>query len=147
RTLQPNEPADYAHPTLDTQLAQGVRSLEIDVQNGPGFPVYHSIIVDQASNCPTLHACLTTVEQWSRTNPGHAPLTIFLELKQLPTNTNPSIQKVIDDFVQQNGLAPWDPAALDRLDAVVRRVFKNDLVTPDEVRGKHKTLRSAITSS
>ena len=109
--------------------------------------MYHSIIVDQASNCPTLDACLTRVEQWSRTNPGHSPVTILLELKQLPTNTNPSLQKVIDDFVQQNGLAPWDAVALDRLDAVVRRVFKKDLVTPDEVRGKHKTLRSAITSS
>ena len=147
RQLLPNEPADYEHPPLDVQLAQGIRSLEIDVQNGPGFPVYHSIIVDQASNCPTLEACLSTIERWSRANPGHAPLMIFLELKQLPTNTNPGVQKIIDDFVTQNGLAPWDMAALDRLDAVVRRVFKKDLVTPDEVRGKHKTLRSAITSS
>jgi hypothetical protein len=147
RELVPNEPADYAHPALDEQLAQGVRSLEIDVQNAPTFPVYHSIIVDQASNCPTLAACLATVERWSRANPGHAPLTIFLELKQLPTNSNPIVQKVIDDFVNQNELAPWDAAALDRLDTTVRRVFKRDLVTPDEVRGKQPTLRSAITSS
>jgi hypothetical protein len=147
RQLVPNEPADYEHPALDAQLAQGIRSLEIDVQNGPGFPVYHSIIVDQASSCPTLVACLTTIEQWSRANPGHAPLTIFLELKQLPTNSNAVVQKIIDDFVNQNGLAPWNTAALDRLDATVRQAFKRDLVTPDEVRGKHETLRSAITSS
>jgi hypothetical protein len=147
RQLQPNEPADYAHPALDVQLAQGIRSLELDVQNGPTFPVYHSIIVDQASNCATLDVCLGTVQQWSRANPGHVPLLLFLELKQLPVNSNPVLQQVIDNFANANQLTPWDAGALDRLDRVVRGVFGKDLVTPDEVRGKRSSLRAAVTQS
>src|ERR1700752_2433287 len=53
RSLQPDDASNYAHPPLEEQLASGIRSLEIDVQNGPDFPVYHSIIVDQSSNCPS----------------------------------------------------------------------------------------------
>jgi hypothetical protein len=147
RQLQPNEPADYTHPPLDVQLTQGIRSLEIDVQNGPTFPVYHSIVVDQRSNCATLEVCLDTVQQWSRANPGHVPLMVFVELKQLPVNSNPTLQQVIDNFVTTNQLTPWDAAALDRLDSVVRRVFGKDLITPDEVRGRHSTLRAAVTQS
>jgi hypothetical protein len=145
RRLQPNEPADYTHPALDVQLSQGIRSLEIDVQNGPTLPVYHSVIVDQASNCPTLEACLTTVQQWSQANPDHVPLSIFVELKELPVNQSPALQVVIDRFAAEHRLSPWDAAALDRLDTVVHGAFGKDLVTPDEVRGKHTTLRSALT--
>lgn len=147
RELQPNEPADYTHPALDAQLEQGIRSLEIDVQNGPTFPVYHSIIVDQASNCATLEVCLGTVQQWSSAHPGHVPLLLFVELKQLPVNSNPSVQQVIDNFATTNQLTPWDAAALDRLDGVVRGVFGKDLITPDEVRGKRSSLRAALTGS
>ena len=147
RQLQPNEPADYTHPTLDVQLSQGIRSLEIDVQNGPEFPVYHSIIVDQSSNCATLEVCLSTVQQWSRANPGHVPLLLFVELKQLPVNANPILQQAIDNFATTNQLVPWDAAALDRLDRVVRDVFGKDLITPDEVRGKRASLREAVTQT
>jgi hypothetical protein len=147
RTLQPGDASNYAHPPLDEQLASGIRSLEIDVQNAPDFPVYHSIIVDQSSNCPTLAACLGTIAQWSSANPGHVPITVFVELKEIPTNSNATLQQLIDNFVQQNQLAPWDAAALDRLDAVVDDSFGDQLITPDEVRGEHATLRAAITKS
>jgi hypothetical protein len=145
RTMKPEDASNYAHPPLDQQLASGIRSLEIDVQNGPDYPVYHSIILDQSSNCPTLSACLGTIAQWSSANPGHVPITVFMELKEIPTD--PKLQPVIDNFVQTNHLAPWDATSLDGLDTVVRNSFGNQLVTPDEVRGKHATLRDAITSS
>jgi Phosphoinositide phospholipase C, Ca2+-dependent len=147
RTMQADDASNYAHPPLDEQLASGIRSLEIDVQNAPDFPVYHSIIVDQLSNCPTLAACLDTIARWSASNPGHVPITVFVELKEIPTSAIPALQQGIDNFVQQNQLAPWDAGALDRLDAVVRNAFGDQLVTPDEVRGKHATLRAAIASS
>src|SRR5258708_8929320 len=56
RTMQPDDASNYAHPPLDQQLQSGIRSVEIDVQNGPDFPVYPSIIVDQSSNCATFAA-------------------------------------------------------------------------------------------
>jgi hypothetical protein len=145
RVLQPNEPADFEHVALDVQLGrQGIRSLELDAYNGPSFPVFHSIVVDDQSNCPTLDACLRTVDKWSRANPGHLTLVLFVEPKALPTNANPAIQAVIDSTASSQQLANWDAAALDRLDRTARAVFGRTLVTPDEVRGKQPTLRDAI---
>jgi hypothetical protein len=145
RALVPNEPADYEHPPLDVQLSdQGVRSLEFDAFNSPTLPVMHSIIVDDRSTCPTLDVCLRAVSSWSRANPGHVPLVLFIEPKDLPTNSNPAIQQVINEYGAQHDLANWDAAALDRLDAIVRRVFGRKLITPDEVRGKRATLQAAI---
>jgi len=63
----PGAQDDYEHPSLDVQLSkQGVRSFELDAFNGPTFPVQHSIIVDEATNCATLSLCLGTIASWSR---------------------------------------------------------------------------------
>ena len=145
RQLLPLEPADYTHPPLDVQLSsQGIRSLEIDVFDEPTIPVLHSIIVDDQSNCPTLDACLRTVKAWSKANPGHLPVTIFVETKPIPVSTNPTVQQVIAAYAAAHSLANWDAAGLARLDATVKRVFGKMLLTPDQVRGKRKTLRAAI---
>ncbi len=97
REVAPTEPANYEHPPLDVQLEdQGIRSLEIDAYDGPDLPVFHSLIVDDRSTCPTLAECLDIVATWSKRNPGHVPLVLFVEPKALPTNTNPDIQAVID---------------------------------------------------
>ena len=136
---------DYAHPSLDVQLSkQGVRSLEIDAYNSPTFPVLHSIIVDEKSNCATVQACLRTIASWSKANPGHVPLVLFIEPKALPTNTNATIQSVIDSYVLEHKFANWDAAGLDRLDKVVRTAFGTTLITPDRVRGRRATLRAAV---
>jgi hypothetical protein len=137
--------ADYEHPSLDVQLSkQGVRSLEIDAFNGPTLPVLHSIVVDEGTNCATVRVCLGIIASWSRANPGHVPLVLFIEPKALPTNANPAIQMVIDNYVQDHQLANWDAAALDRLDKTVRAALGTKLITPDEVRGKRSTLRTAV---
>src|SRR6478735_4391295 len=88
REMKPEDASNYTHPPLDQQLASGIRSLEIDVQNAPDYPVYHSIIVDQSSNCATLADCLGAIAQWSSANRGHVPITVFVELKEIPTSTN-----------------------------------------------------------
>jgi hypothetical protein len=145
RELAPNEPADYEHPPLDVQLSdQGVRSLELDAFNEPTFPVFHSIIVDDRSTCPTMETCLRTINSWSKANPGHVPIVVFIEPKPVPTSPNPNIQSIIDTYVAQHSLADWDTSALDRLDATLRRVFGHQLITPDEVRAQRATLRAAI---
>ena len=123
---------------------QGVRSLELDVFDEGALPVFHSIIVDDQSNCPTLEACLRTVDTWSRANPGHLPITIFVEPKPIPTNANPTAQQVIDNYVAQHGLRNWDATGLAEIDATVKSVFGRTLLTPDAVRGKRSTLRAAV---
>ena len=144
RALFPDEPADYTHPPLDVQLSRGMRSLELDVFNERALPVFHSIIVDDQSNCPSLAVCLGTVNVWSRANPGHLPITIFVEAKPVPTSTNPLAQQVIDNYIAQHGLVSWDAAGFARIDRTVRSAFGRTLLTPDDVRGNRATLRAAI---
>lgn len=147
RELIPGEPADYAHGPLDVQLdEQGIRSLELDAFDGPAFPVFHSLLVDTESSCPTLEECFAIVDDWSRAHPDHEPLVLFVEPKPLPTNDDPTVQAVIDNAAAEQGLTNWDAAGLDRVDDLVRDTFGKQLITPDEVRGKRKTVREAVRS-
>ena len=145
REVAPTEPANFEHVPLDVQLEdQGIRSLEIDAYDGPDLPVFHSVIVDDRSTCPTLAECLGVVAMWSKANPGHVPLVLFVEPKALPTNTNPDLQAVIDTTAAEQGLTDWDAAGLERMDAAVREAFAKMLLTPDQVRKKRATLRDAV---
>jgi Phosphoinositide phospholipase C, Ca2+-dependent len=125
----------YTHAPLDQQLDLGVRSFELDIVNAPDgtFPVMHTPVVDQTSNCTPLAQCLDVVRQWSRAHPGHVPISILVEPRD-------EIERVIDPT-----LRAFDAAGLDQLDALVRSSLGRQLITPDSVRGKSKTLRDAVT--
>jgi hypothetical protein len=145
RRVAPTEPANYTHPPLDVQLSrQGVRSLELDVFDQPGIPVFHSIMVDQDANCPDLRSCLRIVNRWSRKHPAHLPISIFVELKAPPYSSNPKVQRTIDRYEAAHRLRKWDGKGIARIDRLVRHVFGRTLLTPDAVRGRHHTLRDAI---
>ncbi len=159
---------DYTHPALTVQLDGGVRQIELDVYadtkgglyahpsgpkmaaaaglpadpdfdpNGimlkPGFKVMHVQDVDYRSNCQPFIACLEEVRSWSHAHPGHVPVFILVETKQgLPKNmklTEPE---------------PFTASTFDALDAEIRSVFPaNELITPDDVRGKYPTLEQAV---
>ena len=160
---------DYVHAGLDTQLSHGVRQIELDVfadskggrfahptgqmvvaQAGlptdpdpypegvmmkPGFKVMHMQDVDYASNCQPFVACLQIVRSWSRAHPEHVPIFILVETKQhLPDNEHPWTE-----------VEPFTAETLDALDAEIRSVFPADeMVTPDQVRGCHRTLDRAV---
>lgn len=145
RVVTATEGANYEHAPLDVQLDdQGIRNLEIDAYNGPDLPVFHSLLVDSEASCPTLRECLGTIAEWSDDHRRAVPLIVFIEPKRLPTNPVPGIQTAIDAEAERLGLAAWDAKAFDRLDRVVRNAFGRRLVTPDEVRGKRRTLRDAV---
>jgi hypothetical protein len=145
REVTPGEPADYAHPPIPVQLSkEGVRSLELDTWNAPDFPVFHSLIVDTGSTCPTLPDCFATIDRWLRAHPKSQPLALFVEGKVLPVNANPSVQAALDAAAAEGQITSWDAAGFDRLDALVRRSFGKRLITPDAVRGKRPTLRDAV---
>jgi hypothetical protein len=158
---------DYEHAPLDEQLDRGIRQLELDVfadpdggrfasraanplgglpkETGlaelsePGFKVLHLPEVDFESSCLSLRACLRTVATWSAAHPRHLPIMVFVEAKDAPV---PDVAKL--------GFAtplPIGAAELDALDAEVRAAFDGEsLLTPDDVRGSHATLREAVTS-
>lgn len=154
---------DYAHRPLEEELNDGARQLELDVyidaQGGrfadplgprtlgehldaaaaaefakPGFKVMHIPDFDFRSTCTRFVACLQTVKAWSDAHPDHIPIVILINAKD-------------DSPLGAGGvaIAKFDSAAFDALDAEVASVFKDDeLITPDQVQGKHATLREAV---
>ena len=158
----------YDHPALDVQFdTQRVRQIEIDVfadpQGGlyaspvalritsndetiripemetPGFKVFHLQDIDYKSSCGGRFVdCLEAVKRWSDEHPRHMPIMIQVEAK--------------DDVLPDPGYGfvipiPIGTAELDALDAEIRSVFPPErMITPDDVRGTHATLREAVTT-
>jgi Phosphoinositide phospholipase C, Ca2+-dependent len=163
------EALEYRHRPLDEQLTSGVRQIELDIyadseggryahpagidavaaaglpkdpefdpeglMNKPGFKVMHVQELDYRSTCQQLIACLKIVRAWSQSHKDHVPIFILLETKQseLPP--------------QYHARAPekFNSSTFDALDAEIRSVFKpNEMITPDQVRGRHATLEEAV---
>jgi hypothetical protein len=160
---------DYAHVDLATQLNHGIRQIELDIfadtqggrfahpfgpamvaqadlpadpdpyPNGvmlkPGFKVMHVQDIDYVSNCQPFRACLQIVRSWSKAHPEHVPIFILVETKQ----------DVPDAKLPWTAPEPFTPAIFDLLDAEIRSVFPaNEMITPDEVRGRYPTLEEAV---
>ena len=119
----------YTHRPLDEQLGTyGIRQFELDVhyRQGKGFLVYHVPGLDDGTTCETLVKCLSIMKTWSDANPMHHVLFVLVEPK--------------DDV---------DPEPIDghyaELDQAILSVWpKNRIVTPDDVRGTHATLRAGV---
>ena len=161
---------DYGHPPLAKQLDDGVRQVELDVyadakgglyahpaistliakaglpadppiapagaMNKPGFKVMHVQDIDQRSTCQPFAACLAELRAWSKAHPGHVPLFVLIETKQ------GELQHVDFPSVKPE---PFTPAAFDALDKeILSAIPREDIVTPDQVRGSHATLDEAV---
>jgi Phosphoinositide phospholipase C, Ca2+-dependent len=159
---------DYRHAPLTQQLEAGVRQIELDIfadtkgglyahpagprmvaaahlppdppfdPNGammkPGFKVMHMQDVDYRSVCEPFVACLQQVRRWSHAHPRHIPIFILVETKQ----------GKLDETFSTTVPEPFTPAVFDALDAEIRSVFpENELITPDDVRGRYATLNEA----
>jgi hypothetical protein len=162
---------DYRHPALTVQLDAGVRQLELDVYGDskgglfanpagpslvakaglpadppfdpegimkkPGFKVLHVQDIDFRSNCQPFTACLGTIRDWSKAHPGHLPIFVLVENK----DGRPRAEYMTTP-------EPLTPETFDALDAEIRSVFRpSEIITPDDVRGSHKTLEEAILTS
>lgn len=160
---------DYQHQPLTEQFDSGVRQIELDVfadskgglyahPNGPnlvaaanlppdppfdpngvmlkpGFKVMHIQDLDYVSTCQPFIACLQEVRSWSHAHPEHIPIFILVETKQ--GGAHPPMQPTVPEN--------FTPATFNALDAEIRSVFPPDeLITPDDVRGKYKTLNEAV---
>lgn len=160
---------DYKHAPLPDQLSSGVRQIEIDIFNDPqggkfahpaivnmvaathlppdpdfdpdhemekpGFKVMHVQDLDERATCHTFLKCLTQVRDWSKQHPDHLPIFILVETKEGVPSEMPNAPKG-DVFT---------PQIFDAVDAEIRSVFRPDeMVTPDQVRGKSATLNEAI---
>jgi hypothetical protein len=163
---------DYKHAPLGDQLTGGVRQVEIDIYNDPkggkfahpaivkmvadaglppdpdfdpnhemdkpGFKVMHVQDLDERVTCHTFVSCLTMIRDWSRLHPRALPLFILVETKEGKPKEMPNAPDA-DVFTSQ---------MFDAVDAEIRTVFKpNEMITPDEVRGKFSTLNEAIRNN
>jgi hypothetical protein len=163
---------EYRHRPLDQQLSSGVRQIELDVyadsqggryahpaapkfvaamglppdpdfdpqglMNKPGFKVMHVQDWDYRSVCQPFTACLQIVRQWSLAHPAHLPIYILVETKQ--TDLPAQYHAVTTE--------KFTSATFDALDTEIRSVFKpNEMITPDDVRGKHKTLEESVLNN
>lgn len=115
---------------LDVQLeSQGVRALELDVHllpDDPRLQVFHVAQYDELSSCRLFTECLRTIERWSSAHPGHMPLAVQVEVK--------------------GGYAPENADTfLTTVESEILEVFERSrILTPDEVKGAHVTLREAV---
>ncbi|MEJ6579491.1 MAG: phosphatidylinositol-specific phospholipase C1-like protein [Akkermansiaceae bacterium] len=142
----------YSHKPLDEQLESGVRQFELDVfadpegglyaeaghdrleeMKKPGTKVLHVPKLDFRSNHATFVAALKAVKGWSQKNRGHVPVMILVELKdsrEVPFGPVP---------------VKFDRVQMEVLEKEVLSVFKREeLITPDGVRGGSATLREAV---
>jgi hypothetical protein len=154
---------DYSHEPLTQQLEAGARQLELDFvydpQGGryatplghkmfpdaapydaepmkaPGMKVIHVPDIDYRSVCQRLSDCFREIKAWSDKHPEHVPILIIFNLKQDQLKGVPGAVPLL----------PFDAKAMDEVDREMRAVFSaKDLITPDMVQGKHKTLREAV---
>lgn len=122
---------DYTHAPLDRQLEEfGVRQVELDIawSGEEGFRVAHVPVFDEGTTCPTFVECLGLVRHWSDSHPLHHVLFVLVEPKDnLEFDTIDGYYQAIDDEI----LSVWP---------------RERIVTPDEVRGLHATLRDALAA-
>lgn len=155
---------NYDHPPLPVQLSRGLRTFELDVfadpEGGtfsqplldrslnlglpapvgvdePGMKVLHVQDIDYRSTCPTLIGCMEQLRDWSDVNPGHLPIVINVEMKD----------DALPAPFDETPITPFDAVQLDAVDAEIRSVLGDRLITPDDVRGDAADLRSAVQSN
>ncbi|MBD1393264.1 phosphatidylinositol-specific phospholipase C1-like protein [Mucilaginibacter glaciei] len=154
---------DYEHSSITQQLDMGLLDLEIDVyadtaggkyahpkgldwapgqpaydteklMTKPGFKVFHIQDIDFRSNCPTFALCLQELKKWSDAHPDHNPIYITMNAK--------------DEAMKRPGFTVPDkftPAIYDKLDKeIADNLGLDHVITPDNVRGKYKTLEQAV---
>jgi hypothetical protein len=147
---------EYGHPSIARQLDLGLRQLEFDpladprgglyaapyvgqpesyaemIQPGP--KVLHVPFVDRRTSCLTLADCLMQVARWSRAHPNHHPIILTINPSQGHTD-NP----IMPD------LPAFDEPSLAAVDAAAIAAFgKSNLITPDQIRAGHASLRDAV---
>jgi hypothetical protein len=119
----------YTHLPLDQQLeTQGVRHFELDVHYAASGFLVHHVAPDLGTTCQTWIQCLGTIKTWSDAHAGHHLLFIVIEPKD-----ELDVEKIAGHYAQleSEALSVWP---------------RERVMTPDDVRGSHSTLREAVTT-
>lgn len=133
--VAPTAPVDESHrytmPTLAEQLGRyGIRQLELDLHRiaGEGYTVFHLRVLDERTTCRAFADCLAEIKGWSDANPGHHLLFVWIEIKGL---------------LDAERIEDWKA-----FDAAIRSVWPPErLLTPDDLRGGHPSIPTALRES
>jgi hypothetical protein len=168
---QSAEALDYRHPSLTTQLNDGVRQVEIDVYGdakgglfahpaGPGLaakaglpadPQFDPNHVMDKPGFKVLH--VQDIDYRSNCEPFTECLTEIRAWSKAHPGHLPLFILVENKDSAPRGdymvtPEPITAETFDRLDAEVRSVFRtSEMIVPDDVRGAHKTLEEAVLTS
>lgn len=124
----------YEQPSLTDQLElHGIRQFELDVHLSKegSFEVFHVQKIDQRSSCATLAECLEECLAWSIAHPRHLPILFWLELKDNDDREGSPYVSMAGRHAELERLV-LDAWPIDRI------------LTPDAVRGEHRSLPDAI---
>ena len=173
RTVNPKaaDGLDYRHPSLATQLNDGVRQLEIDVYGdskgglfahpaGPGLAAKAGFSADpdfdpkhimDKPGFKVLH--VPDIDYRSNCQPFTECLAEIRTWSKAHPGHLPVFVLVENKDDRPRGVymatpEPLTPTTFDRLDAEVRSVFEpSGMIVPDDVRVSHKTLEEAVLTS
>lgn len=97
-----------------------------------GIKVLHSPDFDFRTHAYTARDALLEFDRWMKKNPDDGPIFILLELKS-------------QSFSPATVPLPWTAVAIEELEGLLLEVFSRDqILTPDDVRGGKPTLRDAV---
>lgn len=123
----------YAHPKI-LDLVKTTEAFDIDGKmKKPGYKMIHITDIDYQTWYYTLEDCLKDLKKWSDNHPEHDPIFITLEPK--------------DGNKNEFGTEPehYTTQLFDDLDNELKKYLgKNKIITPNDVRGKYKTLNEAV---
>jgi hypothetical protein len=124
----------FSHPKAVEWLAQQhvtVPAYDLSVVAQPGIKVFHVSDIDYRSSCLLFTECLRQIKAWSDAHPTHSPILIMINPKHTPLS-----------WPGSTPVQPFGGEAFGRMETEILSVFPRErLITPDQVRGTHATLR------
>ncbi|CAI5502988.1 unnamed protein product [Closterium sp. Naga37s-1] len=119
------------------QLGRPTASMRPELQ-APGFKVLRVPDVDFGSTCLTLRDCLLHVMEFSDASPRHVPIAIEIDFGDASAFIRPLNTLLTSPL-------PIDEQCLLDLEAEILSVVpRARIITPDDVRGMHPTLNTAV---
>ena len=124
----------------------------------PGFKVLHVPFIDFETNTYTFIEGLEEIRDWSLENSNHLPVMVLVEVKDglpldyvsWPLRMLIKGGKFLLRITGEPLSMPLFPGAQDliEIEKEIYSVFSKDrIITPDDVRGEHKTLEEAVLKS
>ena len=148
--LKDDAGGSFARPLFGAELKQALQPpIQQDLSaryfpatlTQPGFKVLHLPDIDFASHCARARDCIAELAQWSKTNPGHWPVLIVINVREqgagayLPALFAKSAAKV----------APWQAQDYQVLEQLwLEGLGRDRLLTPDDVRQAPLSLKASI---